>query len=134
MSWPLCASPVEWDSSGSNTPSVCYSKGIRQYLASSHPAPVLTSLLCLRFNNSPLKIFLKRDFPGGPVVKAVQRMQVRSLVWELRTHVPHGMAKKQKMFFKFISDHAKVLTGLHHSPGWIPGRSQPIPGLSHSVT
>ena len=72
------------------------------------------------------------------MVKAVQRLQVQSLVWELRTHMPRGMAKKKKKrkknFLKFISDHAKVLTSLHHSSGWIPGRSQPTPGLSHSVT
>ena len=51
MSWALCASPVEWDSSGSNTAAVCSSKG-----GSSHQAPVLSSFLCLHFNNS-IEIF-----------------------------------------------------------------------------
>ena len=46
----------------------------------------------------PLKIML-RGFPGGPVVKtalSMQRTQVRSLVGELRSHMPHGQKKKKK--------------------------------------
>ena len=41
-----------------------------------------------------------REFPGGPVVKKpllpMQGVQVQSLVRELRSHVPWGVAKKQK--------------------------------------
>ena len=40
-----------------------------------------------------------RDFPGGPAVKAglpVQGARIQSLVRELRSYVPHGMAKKKK--------------------------------------
>ena len=39
------------------------------------------------------------DFPGVPVVKTVlplQRAQVLSLVTELRSHTPYGVAKKIK--------------------------------------
>ena len=39
------------------------------------------------------------DFPGGPVVKTVlplKRVKVRSLVEELRSHRPLGVAKKKK--------------------------------------
>ena len=39
-------------------------------------------------------------FPGGLVVKTLvlppQGVWVRSLVGELRSHMPHGMAKKKK--------------------------------------
>ena len=36
-----------------------------------------------------------QDFPGGPVVKTLllQGVQVQSLVGELRSHMPYGMAK-----------------------------------------
>ena len=40
------------------------------------------------------------DFPGGPVVKTVlplKRVKVRSLVEELRSHRPLGVAKKKVM-------------------------------------
>ena len=39
------------------------------------------------------------DFPGGPVFKTVlplKGMQVRSLVGELRSHRPLGVAKKSR--------------------------------------
>ena len=40
-----------------------------------------------------------RDFPGSPVIKTalpLQGTRVQSLVGELRSHMPHGMAKKTK--------------------------------------
>ena len=38
-----------------------------------------------------------RDFPGGPVVKtSPQRVQVQSLVEELRFHMPHGQKTKPR--------------------------------------
>ena len=47
-----------------------------------------------------INFFKKRgDLPGSPVVKIlfpVQGMQVRSLVGELRSHMPYGVAKKLK--------------------------------------
>ena len=51
---------------------------------------------------SLLKLLLKFgvdwDFPDGPVVKtlALQGAWVQSLVRELRSHKPHGMATKKK--------------------------------------
>ena len=40
----------------------------------------------------------KRDFPGGPVVRLselpMQGAHVQSLVGELRSHMPNGVAKK----------------------------------------
>ena len=37
------------------------------------------------------------DFPGGAVVKTTCRgLQIRSLVRELRSRMPHGAAKKKK--------------------------------------
>ena len=41
----------------------------------------------------------KRDFPGGPVVKTLhshcRELPVRSLVGELRSHMPHTTALKK---------------------------------------
>ena len=50
----------------------------------------------------------RRDFLGGPVVKTVLPMhgaKVQSLVEELRSHMPRGMAKRKKKadeMFRFI--------------------------------
>ena len=38
------------------------------------------------------------DFPGSPVVKTTCRgLGVQSLVRELRSHMPHGAAKKKRV-------------------------------------
>jgi len=55
-----------------------------------------------------------RDFPGGPVVRILCSMQqawVRSLVKELRFHMPHGQKKtEQKQYFnKFNNDFKKMV-------------------------
>ena len=53
--------------------------------------------------NSLLKLLLKCrvdwDFPAGPVVKTLplQGAWVQSLVRELRSHKPHGIATTKKM-------------------------------------
>ena len=42
----------------------------------------------------------REDFPGVPVVKTelpLQGARVRSLVGELRSHMPQGVAKKSKL-------------------------------------
>ena len=53
----------------------------------------------MKFTSHKIRHF--RDFPAGPVVKTPQGVQVRSLVGELRSHMPRGVAKKKK---KKISD------------------------------
>ena len=49
------------------------------------------------------------DFPGSPVVKIprfhLQGAQVQSLVSELRSHIPHGRAKKKKKKKKWLQDY-----------------------------
>ena len=70
---------------------------------------VVTCLSWLFFSSFP-----DRDFPGAPVVKTVLPMQgvwVRSLVRELRSHMPHGKKQntKQKQYCnKFNKDFKKV--------------------------
>ena len=48
----------------------------------------------MKFTSHKIRHF--RDFPAGPVVKTPQGVQVRSLVGELRSHMPRGVAKKKK--------------------------------------
>ena len=69
----------------------------------------MTCLSWLFFSSFP-----DRDFPGAPVVKTVLPMQgvwVRSLVRELRSHMPHGKkqnAKQKQYCNKFNKDFKKV--------------------------
>ena len=48
------------------------------------------------------KVFCLWDFPGCPMVKPLgfqgRGVQVQSLVRELRSHMPYGMAKKKSTF------------------------------------
>ena len=62
--------------------------------------PTFLSLLIMSFFKVLLRCNLcTRDFRGGPAVKALfplQGAQVRSLVRELISHIPCGVAKKRK--------------------------------------
>ena len=72
------------------------------------PAPQYLHLkvfaLFLLWNNLVLsggfKMRSPGDFSGSPVVKTMlpqQRVQVRSLIGELRSHMPHSQKKKSKI-------------------------------------
>ena len=66
--------------------------------------------ICLEEKYSWSNLSLKAkpvDFPGGPVVKTLhfqcRRVQVRSLVGELRSPMPYSMTKKKKSKVKRTS-------------------------------
>ena len=54
----------------------------------------------MSFLTQTLKSLYNRDFPGGPGIKtpwsSCRGAWVWSLVRELRSHMPHGTAKKKK--------------------------------------
>ena len=48
------------------------------------------------------KMYMMREFPGNPVIRTpcfhCPRAQVQSLVGELKSHMPHGVAKQSKVY------------------------------------
>ena len=47
-------------------------------------------------------MYMMREFPGNPVIRTpcfhCPRAQVQSLVGELKSHMPHGVAKQSKVY------------------------------------
>ena len=63
-----------------------------------------------------------RDFPGGPVVKTalpLQGAQVRSLVRELKSHLPRGAAKETLKKNKKKTSFSKAGRRISRTPGFL---------------
>ena len=71
----------------------------------------------LHCNSSLIWNGLCRDFPGSPVVKTLPSNRggvVWSLVWELRSHMPHGQKIKISSRSSIVTNSIKTLKKMVH--------------------
>ena len=96
------------------------------YGATLYPVTLFLGSRCLPYYESystkvEIRNSLSRDYLGSPMVKTVfplQKAQVQFLVRELRSRMPHGVAKKKKKEIHFPASLAAsvvVCSHLHQS-------------------